>query len=151
MQQRVGMPLETHERQHLACDTVALRFRHVLKTQAERDVVKHVEPWHQRILLKYDATIGAGAVHQFAVQTNFATGWLDKAGDAIEQGRLAATRRAERHDELARLDTQIDIGKRNVRRRASRTFEGNVQLPDLQTTHRDTCWFGTLCGAGVLT
>ena len=78
-------------------------------------------------------------------------GRRDEAGNAIEQGRLAATRRAERHDELAGLDTQIDIGKRNVRRRASRTFEGNVQLPDLQTTPRDTCRFGTLCGAGVLT
>ncbi|MEA3084738.1 MAG: hypothetical protein QOC89_2435 [Paraburkholderia sp.] len=130
------MLLEINQVQHLQRDVLAPRLRHTLKAQAERDIVEHVEPGHQRVLLEDDTAVRARPKHRFTVQTHLASGGLNETGDAVQQGRLAATGRAQRDDELTGFDAQIDIGERDVRRRAARAFVDDMQPPDLKTAHR---------------
>jgi hypothetical protein len=42
------------------------------QAQAQRDVVAHVQPGHQRVLLEHDAAVGAGADHRLAVEQDLA-------------------------------------------------------------------------------
>src|SRR5207302_4244886 len=60
----------------------------------------------------YDAAVGARAGDGPAIELDRAFGRGEKAGDAIEQRRLAATRRADGDDELAVAHGQIDVGER---------------------------------------
>src|SRR5437773_6506640 len=64
------------------------------------------------MLLEHDAAVGAGAGHRSAVELDRAFGGGEKAGDAIEQRRLAAAGRADGDDELAVAHGEIDVGER---------------------------------------
>ena len=46
---------------------------------------------------------------------------VEQAGDGVEQGRLAAARRAEQDDELALLDVEVER-----RRRRATALEGDA-------------------------
>jgi hypothetical protein len=49
-----------------------------------------------------------------------------EAGDAVQQGRLAAARCAERDDEVAIADRQVDRGERLQRAALDRVVDGQV-------------------------
>jgi hypothetical protein len=110
-----GLPLEAVEpdeaevaRRHLAAPAAAV----ALQLEPEGDVVEHVEPGHQRVLLEDDAAVAAGAGHGPPVQQHAPGRRPDEAGHDVEQRGLAASRGAERHDELARPDRQRHVGQR---------------------------------------
>ena len=74
----------------------------------------------QRIALEYDADFallrrktGSGA----ALDADIARVRMEKAGDQLQQGRLAAAARADDRDELAGGDLQVDLrySERRVR------------------------------------
>ena len=96
-------------------DAAPLASRHAAHPQPELDVVGDVEPGHQRVLLEHDAALGAGTGHALAVEHDLARRVLHEAGDARQERRLAAARRAERDDEVAGVERQVDVGER-VRR-----------------------------------
>jgi hypothetical protein len=87
------------------------RPRHAAHAQAELDVLDDVEPGHQRVLLEHDAALGARPTTGLPSST-ISPGRLHEAGDARQQRRLAATGRAERDDEVARIEREVDVGQR---------------------------------------
>ena len=105
----LGIILQSDEAQLLERDLAALGGRHAAHPQAELDVGRDVEPGHQRMLLEDDAAVGAGTDDRAAVELDRAVGRREEAGNAIEQRRLAAARRADGDDEFAVLDRQVDV------------------------------------------
>ena len=51
---------------------MALSLADPLQLQAEGDVVPHVQPWHQGVLLEDDGSVGAGAADLAAIQKDLA-------------------------------------------------------------------------------
>jgi hypothetical protein len=60
------------------------------------------------MLLEDHAAVGARADHRLAVEQDLAGGRRQEAGQAVQQGGLAAARRAERDDEVALAHGQVD-------------------------------------------
>ena len=85
--------------------------RDATHAQAELDVVYHVEPGHQGVLLEHDAAIGARTVDRVAVELDRAFGGRQEAGDAVEQRRLATPRGADGDQEGAVAQRQIDVSQ----------------------------------------
>ena len=87
----------------------ALGLADAAHAQTELDVLDHVEPRHQRVLLEHDAALGAGTDYRLAVEQDFARRERHEAGDARKERRLAASGRAERDDEIAGIECQVDV------------------------------------------
>src|SRR5204862_7262673 len=85
-----------------------------------------VEPGHQRMLLEHDAAIGARAGDGPAIELDLTFGGGEKAGDAIEQPRFAAARRADGDHELAIPHGQVDVAKRLDRAVLGRVSDAEV-------------------------
>jgi hypothetical protein len=88
---------------------------HAAHAQPEFDVVDDVEPRHQRVLLEDDSAVRAGTDDSLAIESDAAGGGLHKTGDTRQQRRLPAAGSAQRHDEVAGIESEIDIGKRECR------------------------------------
>ena len=80
------------------------------------DILGHAHMRPERIGLEDDADIAvlrrhvpAVAGHQSPVEADRTAGQRVEAGDQAKQGRLAAARRAEQRDELARPDLEGDV------------------------------------------
>jgi hypothetical protein len=129
----VGKFLQTDQGELVFGDARSRGFVHSAQAQPQRDVVAHRQPRHQRVLLEDDTAVGARADHRPAVEQDLAGGRRQKAGDAIQQRRLAAARGAERDDEVAVLHGQVD-GRQRLQRAA---LDGVVerQLADVQRRH----------------
>jgi hypothetical protein len=103
----VAEGLEADQRQLLVGEPVALDAADAAHAQAERDVVAHREPGHQRVLLEHHAAIRTGPDDRPAVEQDLAARRQQEAGDAVEQRRLAAARRAEGDQEVAVAHRQV--------------------------------------------
>ena len=105
----VGGALQTDQPEILVRAPAALGLRHPAHAHAELDVAARGEPGEQRVFLEHDAAIRTGPVNGLAVETDLAVGGIDETGDQVEQGGLAAPRRADHADHLARRDLERDV------------------------------------------
>ncbi len=90
------------------------------------------EPGHQRVVLKYHGTIGAGFSHLFAFQNHATLCGIQQTGDDIEYGGFTAARVADQRDELALFYLQLDVFQH-----IQRTViggEGDADVVDVQIT-----------------
>jgi len=71
------------------------------------DIALHRAPGHQRIVLEHDADIGLRPVDRLPIDENVTLAALKKASHHQHHGRLAAARRAQKRDELTRLNVEI--------------------------------------------
>ena len=83
--------------------------------EAEGDVFFHREMRKEGVILEDHADAPlfrrqtlAGAADHLAMQADLAAGDFLEAGDAAQQGRLAAARRAEQAGDLAALEVEVD-------------------------------------------
>ena len=104
-----------HEVEGLADRLVALGPADPAHLQPEGDVLRHGHVREERIALEDDAHAAPVRRHArkvAAVKENSAAGGLLEARNDIQRRGLAAAGGAEKPDELARLDRQVDAGKR---------------------------------------
>ena len=130
----VGELLEPDQTQLVERHAPPLRLVGAAHPQAERDVVGDVEPGHQRVLLEHDAALGARARDRLAVEDDLARRVLHEAGDAGQERGLAAARRAERDDEVAGIERQVDVGER-VRRLSAAAGVADGEVADFEFAH----------------
>ena len=90
-----------------------------LHDRAERDVLQVRLPRKKRAVLEHHDAVGpgvglrsCGAAEHVAVEIDGAAGDVVKAGDGVEQRRLAATRRPDDHADLAGADVERAVGHR---------------------------------------
>ena len=76
---------------------------------AEHDVLEGGEPGQEAGGLEDNAAVGAGAGDFLAGEHDAATRYVSEAGDHGEDRGLAAARVADEGDELALLDTQVEV------------------------------------------
>ena len=96
----VDEPLEAHQLEQLEDPGLALLAGDAAQAQRQLHVLAHREPREQRRLLEHEGGL-PGAHH-------LSRGGVLQAGDEVEQGGLAAARRADQADELAGADLQRD-------------------------------------------
>ena len=78
----------------------------------QQHVVENGAPLQQHGFLKDDADVARGMQERRAVEEKLAAAGPDQRADELEQGRLAATRRADEGDELVLLDRERDVFER---------------------------------------
>jgi hypothetical protein len=100
-----------------------------LHLESELDVAAHRLPGKQRVLLEHHAAIGARPVDRLAVDRDRSAGGLEKSGDSVEQGRLAAARWPDDRHELAGRDMQRHVFDRLDL--AVQRVVGQLEVPDL--------------------
>jgi hypothetical protein len=99
-------PLEVNELQRPAGHRLAFCPRKSAQLQSESHVVQNVQPGQQRIILKHHPTFRGRPGNQPIVEQDSPTRRLQKTGNQVEQGRLAATRGAESDYQLFGVDDQ---------------------------------------------
>ena len=105
------MVLETAQADFGNKEFAALFLRglaHAALPQAKADVLRDGEPGEKRVALKHHTPVGAGAVDGLAVELHLAAGGKVQARHNAQQGRLAATRRAEDGDEVVLAHFEIN-------------------------------------------
>ena len=80
--------------------------------RGQKHVVENRAPLQQHGLLKHDADIARGMEERGAVEQKLAAAGADERADELEQGRFAATRRANEGDELVLFDRERDVCER---------------------------------------
>ncbi len=108
----VEVGLEPEHLRHVADAPLDLRLRRLANLEAVREVLvdRHVRV--QRVVLEHhrDVAVARREVRDVTVADEHgALGDVLEAGDHPEERRLAASRRADEHHELARLDRQRDV------------------------------------------
>lgn len=89
--------------------STALAFLYPGQLQAKSDIIQHVAPRQQPLMLEDHAAIGTRPANRLPVQRNTAAVSGDKSGNEIEQRGFAAARRAEYHHQLVAVDRQVNI------------------------------------------
>ena len=106
---------EAHQAQRLLDPPLDLGRGDAAHPKAEADVLAHLHMREKRVVLEHHAEaalLGAHRVDALVVEEDAPTCDRQEAGDAVERGRLSATGRAEKGDELAARDGQGEIAKR---------------------------------------
>src|SRR6185312_7141144 len=101
---------ETGEAHHL--DVVLHQLgplRRVRPLDAEADVVLHVEPGKDPVLLEDEDVARVGLRHDLVLDADLAGRRLEETAGDVQQGRLAASRGADDADELAVEDLEVDV------------------------------------------
>jgi len=109
---------------------------HAPHLERERDVLAHREVRIQRVVLEHhgDVAGGGGVVGDHAIADEDLPGRrLLESGDAPQCRRLAASRRAEHHQELPIGDRERDVAERGV----AGGIEGLGQLAEGDRRHDD--------------
>jgi len=96
----VGKGFQPHQFQDFV-DPVPLFLEHAPGIQPRRDILADGEPWEQRGLLEHQDTIRIRPVDRFAVFAQLSFKRRLQSRRKPQEGRLAATGRAEKRDELA--------------------------------------------------
>ena len=108
-------PREPDELQQLIDARPALRLRHLLDLQAERDVLTHRHVTEQRVALKDEADAALPrreVIHAAAADEDLSAIRRLEPSDHAQNRRLAAAGRAEQADEPAALRREADIVRR---------------------------------------
>src|SRR5262245_48310659 len=116
-------------------DLLALGLADALHLQPEGDVAERGAPGKQLgEILEHHAAIEAVAGHRLAADADLARGRGEEARDDVEQGRLAAARRADDAEELGGRDVEahaLDAGHA-----AGGRVVGERDVCDLDMRHR---------------
>src|SRR6266542_1281071 len=95
--------------------------RHAAHLEAERNVARDAEVRKERVVLEHHAKAAPLRRHSrdvASVELDRSLVGLEQPGDAVERGRLAASRGAEEADELASGHLEIEpVDRRRVRER----------------------------------
>ena len=118
----IGQPVQLHQAQQVMHPTPNLRFggacRPRAHAQAKSDVLKHRHVAKQRVVLEHKADLALAHMHVgrvFAAESDAAcVGGFEASNDAQQRG-LAATRRTQEGQQLARADVQADVVERGER------------------------------------
>ncbi len=89
-----------------------LRFGIFTKLQRERHIFKNCHVRIKRIILEHHRDIpvlGRHIIDQLVPDINFTVGDLLQTRDHTKRRRFATARGADKHDELAALDVEVDI------------------------------------------
>jgi hypothetical protein len=124
------MPLETLEPDHFdefLAHRLALGGGDAAQLEPERDIVLDRAPRQQAELLEHHGAVLAGAGDLLAVDRHLAGIGRDQAEQHVEEGALAAARRADDGDELAFLDLDVEAVERVDRRPVLRR-EGQIDV-----------------------
>ena len=103
--------VETEDATRVAHSRVDLVLRDLLELQPERHVVEHGHVRIERVVLEHHrdvALFGRDVVDDAIVDLDRALRHRLESGDHPQRRRLAATRRADEHDELAVDDVEIE-------------------------------------------
>src|SRR5213080_1309884 len=123
-------------------DGAALGAAGALEAQPELHVARHGEPRKQHVLLEHDAAVRTGSRDGTAVDQHLAGGRTEKAGDDVQQRRLAAAGGTEQADELVLGDVDIDVEQR---RRLTAGRDERTRQPADVDLHRGCCQRSTRC------
>jgi hypothetical protein len=113
VRQPVGQRGKVHQRHQLVAAVVdGARQAAEPHLQRQADVVAHAAPGEQRRILEDEADTAprADPMRRLAEHTDRAGKRRDQIGDDPEQGRLAASGRAEDDEQRAGLDREIETG-----------------------------------------
>src|SRR5471032_530835 len=127
-----GEVVQFHQLEGFHDALVAVVGVDLLHLQAEGDVLFHGHVGEQRVALEHHADrafLRAQRDDVLAIQQDFPAVYRRQAGDAAQQGRLAAARRAEQGDEFALGDFAVDVTEY---RRAGVAF---LQVLDADEAH----------------
>ena len=83
--------------------------RNAAHFQTEFHVLPHRQPGEQAQFLEEQNSVRAGALHGFAINSNFSRGGSIKARQQVQECRFSAARRPYDADEFALLDFEIDV------------------------------------------
>ncbi len=111
------LALEADKRQRVVDPVCGLRTGDALHGKPEADILAHAHMRKQRVALENHAEAARfrlQLVDAPVAETDFAARQFEQAGDAVERGGLPATGRAEKRDELARLDGKVYAVERVV-------------------------------------
>ena len=89
------------------------RLRHLPHPQREPDVLRNRHVWVQRVVLEDHRNVARArrqVVHDALADPDLAVRDLLETRDHAQRRRLAATGRADEHDELAVLDREVEVG-----------------------------------------
>ncbi|MCY1518676.1 hypothetical protein D9M68_533990 [compost metagenome] len=103
---------QAHQFQCLVDPAGALRRRHAPHLQPEADIAGHGHVRKQRIALEHHAHAALFRAQRgdiAPVEHDATARGLDKAGDHLQRGGLAAARRAEQRQEFAAPDVQAQV------------------------------------------
>ena len=119
---------------------------HLVQLERQLDVARDGAPGQQAGLLERDAVvlIDAGLTGGLAEDAELARRCVVEIGDEAQQGRLAASARSDEGDELARLDSELDVGQRHDIPRG-----GREDLPDSGGPYGEICCGLILCAHAV--
>ncbi len=90
---------------------VALRLGNAAHFHAEGHVLRHRHVGIERVGLEHHRDVALGGVQivdRLAVDADLAGADRFEAGDRVEQGRLAAARGADEHEEAALVEGEVD-------------------------------------------
>src|SRR5690606_36456658 len=111
--------------------------------QAEGDVLRHRHVREERIVLEHHAEVALlrrQHIDALPVDPDRPVGEREQAREAVERRGLAAARRPEQGDELARPDRQVEVGQRLS---SPETASDSPQLEGLEGTGRQTHYFAS--------
>src|SRR6202035_3126143 len=97
-----------------ACTPIRLRRRYAAEIETETDVVEHATPRQQRVLLKEISGMAIDTAQLLAEDAHLALRRRQQPGGNVEQGRLAAARRADESEEGAGRDAEGDVADNRV-------------------------------------
>src|SRR5215831_4867821 len=132
-------PRQPNQAQHLRHASRDLGARALAHAQPERDVVGHRHVREERIVLEDDADVAEmrqHVVHHLVSQHHLSTARRQEAGDALEQGGLAAAGGPQQSDELAARDVEADAVDRRHWAIASRHLDEPEVRPGARGARR---------------
>ncbi len=130
----VREPVEMHGVQQVGGAGRPLAPRHLAQLQRQLDVLLRGQPWKERRLLEEQ--------RRLLTDLDRAGGGPVEPGDEVQQRRLAATRRADEADELARGDVERDVVEREGVRACGAVHLRHLAHPDcglVQVPERSGC------------
>ena len=107
----VAEALELDEVEHLRHARPAPLLLPAEHLERQRDVLRDRAPVEEHCVLEHDPVVAVDArlLRRLAVDGHRSRRRLDQVADHAQQRRLAAARRADQRDELARLQLEIDV------------------------------------------
>jgi hypothetical protein len=81
---------------------------YTLALEAELHIADHIEPWEQRVVLEYHASIDVRALYNNVAYPGLAGRGRRQTGENVEHRGFAAAGGTDNHKKFARCDVEID-------------------------------------------